>query len=110
LKNEKWIQKPKKVKFDPTDPIIAKKTKDLENKINFVINNKVDSIDVIKKIKEKIRNMRSAAVKKGGEFSVENLAYKEVRNKGLIEKLQNYLDRLEDETFSLKIGDKIKIK
>lgn len=110
LKNDKWIQKPKKIKFDPTDPIITKKTKDLENKINFVINNKVDSIDVIKKIKEKIRNMRSAAVKKGGEFSVENLAYKEVRNKGLIEKLQDYLDRLEDETFSLKIGDKIKIK
>jgi hypothetical protein len=110
LKNNKWIQKPEKTKIDVDDAIVRKKAKDLENKIRFIIDNKVDKIDVIKSFKEKLRNLRSVAVKKGGEFSVENLAYKEVRNKGLIDELQKYLDSLEDRTFSLKIGDKDKVK
>ena len=109
IKNNKWIQKPKKTKIDVNDAIVRKKAKDLENKIRFIIDNKVDKIDVIKSFKEKLRNLRSVAVKQGGEFSVENLAYKEVRNKGLIDELQSYLDSLEDRTFSLKIGDKDKI-
>lgn len=110
LKKNKWIQKPKKTKIDVNDAIVRKKAKDLENKIRFIIDNKVDKIDVIKSFKEKLRNLRSVAVKKGGEFSIENLAYKEVRNKGLIDELQKYLDSLEDRTFSLKIGDKDKVK
>lgn len=110
LKHDKWIQKPKKTKIDVNDAIVRKKAKDLENKIRFIIDNKVDKIDVIKSFKEKLRNLRNVAVKRGGEFSIENLAYKEVRNNGLIDELQNYLNSLEDRTFSLKIGDKDKFK
>jgi len=102
LLHNKWIQKPQKTKINLDDPVVKKKARDLKNKIRFIIDNKVDKIDIIKAFKEKLRDLRSAAVKKGGEFSVENLAYKEIRNKGLLDELQDYLDSLEDQTFSLK--------
>ena len=45
--------------------------------------------------------MRSAAVKKGGEFSVENLAFKILRNEGYIEKLHNAFTQHQDSELSL---------
>ena len=47
--------------------------------------------NAIHEIKSKIRNMRGAAIAKGGEFSFENLVFKELRNRGYLDKMSNYL-------------------
>jgi hypothetical protein len=110
LKSNKWIQKPQRERLEVNDSVVAKKAKDMIHKIEFFINNKVDKPDIIRDFKEKLRRMRQSAVRQGGEFSVENLAFKEVRNKGYIDKLQSYLEKLEDKQFSLKKGDKVSRK
>jgi hypothetical protein len=46
--------------------------------------------------------MRSAGLEKGGEFSVENLAYKAVRNSGYFDKLSEYEHNMEDEDLTLE--------
>jgi hypothetical protein len=46
--------------------------------------------------------MRRAGLSKGGEFSVENLAFKVVRNSGYFEKLSDYERNKEDDDLTLE--------
>jgi hypothetical protein len=101
VKANKWLQKPSYKRIDLKNPIIQKKAKYIEDVINYFIKNKVDNIQMLNKFKEKVRNMRGASIKRGGEFSVENLAFKEVRNKGLLDKFTNYIVSVEDKKLSL---------
>jgi hypothetical protein len=58
-----------------------------------------DSFD---KLKKKFKTMRSAGLKKSGEFSVENLVFKELRNLGYLDKMNSYITSKQDEKLSLK--------
>jgi hypothetical protein len=55
-----------------------------------------------KKLKKKFGDMRKAGIKKAGEFSQENLIFKELRNKGYLDKMNQYIKSKEDEKLSLK--------
>lgn len=101
LKN-KWIQKPVKTKFNPDDPVVKRKVADLKHKIEYLMSHKVDKTSILNDFKEKIRIMRQNAVRRGGEYSTENLAFKELRNLGLIDKFSDYTKKAEDQTFTLK--------
>jgi hypothetical protein len=46
--------------------------------------------------------MRFAGLKKAGEFSVENLVFKELRNRGYLDKVNDYILSTQDENLSLK--------
>jgi hypothetical protein len=48
------------------------------------------SLPEIDKLKEKIRLMRKAGIEESGEMSFENLVFKELRNKGLLDKLNKF--------------------
>lgn len=108
LIKDKWIKEPVREKVDFDDPLIQSKVRSWIRKIDNFISDRVDNITLIKQFKEKIRNMRSAGVQKGGEFSLENLVFKELRNQGYIDKLINYSLKVEDETFSLSKRSKKK--
>jgi len=101
LKN-KWVKKPVKEKVNFDDPMIVRKAKALMRKIDSIIEDRVDNMQIIKDFKDKMKNMRSSGVQKGGEFSIENLVFKELRNKGYLDKLVNYAIKVEDKAFSLK--------
>ena len=45
--------------------------------------------------------MRASALKRGGEFSVENLVFKELRNLGYIDKVTEYIRSKQDQRLSL---------
>ena len=105
LKNDSWIKEPKKIKIDLKDPALQKKVDHYKKIIEFFINNKVDDFAVMDKFKEKLRDMRSAAVRQGGEFSLENLAFKELRNLGYLDKFSDYIISVEDKNLSLKKGE-----
>lgn len=51
--------------------------------------------------KEKIKKMRKAGLESGGEMSVENLAYKTLRNNGYLDKLSNIIVKIQDEQLSI---------
>lgn len=102
LLNNEWIQKPNHVEVNLKDGILKKKVNHLKNKINYLIDNKVDNIQFLKHVQDKIKNMRQSAIRHGGEFSMENLVFKELRNQGLIDKFHNYITKVEDKSFTLK--------
>ena len=99
-KNE-WIAKPEFVGNDMLkDPYLKKKVSFYMHTIDDMIKNKMDST-AFHNLKEKLREMRGAAIKKGGEFSFENLVFKELRNRGYLEKMSNYEKAQQDQSLSL---------
>jgi hypothetical protein len=55
----------------------------------------------LKAIKAKITAARGPAIAKGGEFSLENLVFKELRNQGYIDKIDMYVKSEQDKALSL---------
>jgi len=102
LKNNKWIRKPVFTKINLDDPQITKKSKNLMHHIDFFITNKVDDLKILDGFKEKLRDMRSSGIEKGGEFSLENLVFKELRNLGYLDKFTDYITKLEDKSLSME--------
>jgi hypothetical protein len=51
---------------------------------------------------KKLRDMRNSALDKGGEFAFENLVFKELRNRGYIDKLADHILKLQDKTLTLE--------
>lgn len=99
-KNE-WIAKPEFIGDEfLKDPYLKKKVKFYMKMIDDMIKGHID-LDTVKHFKEKLRDMRGAAIKKGGEFSFENLVFKELRNQGYLDKLSAYQRTEQDQALSL---------
>lgn len=102
LKNNKWIQKPscgEECNFK-NDPHLKQKVSTYMHTIDHMIKNKM-SLDKFKHLKDKIKNMRSSGIQKGGEFSLENLIFKELRNRGYLDKISKYEKSKQDQQLSL---------
>ena len=56
---------------------------------------KSGDVDAIHAYKDKLRTMRKAGLQEKGEFSIENILYKELRNRGLVNKLNAHLKSLQ---------------
>ncbi len=108
LVKDKWVKKPIREKVNFDDPNLQRKVKALMQKIDQMINDRADNLDLLNSLKKKIRDMRQAGVQKGGEYSLENLVFKELRNKGYLDKLSKYILKIEDQTLSLKLKGKKK--
>ena len=102
LRTNRWLQEPERVKFNSKSPEVVNKVKDLSFQINSLIDSKSDDIDAFKQIKRKLKIMRATAIEKGGEYAPENLAFKELRNRGTLYRMNKYLRQLEDKELSLK--------
>ncbi len=102
LKKDKWIQEPKIEELRKyTKDQIRHKVIFYKYLINKVLKGETD-LEKIKSLREKIKNMRKAGLEKGGEFSFENIVYKELRNIGLIQKLKDYKYKIMDKSLSLE--------
>lgn len=101
MRQQKWLQKPTPYKIDRRHPEVVRKTKELMFQIDTLINSNSDDIDAFKKLKARLKNMRSSAIQKGGESAPENLVFKELRNRGYLDKMNSYLRNLEDKKLSL---------
>lgn len=99
-KNE-WLKKPERKEINLKDPLVKQKVKNYIEYIDFLIANKADDRDAFDKLKEKFKKMRSTAIQVGGEFAPENLVFKELRNRGYLDKISKQLKNLEDESLSL---------
>lgn len=88
LKNDEWITEPKitKGKEEVDLALVAKKKQAMLDIINYAVSPECD-VECAEKQKEKFMNLRKAALEKGGEFAPENLAFKELRRSGDVERL-----------------------
>lgn len=101
LKSNRWLQEPTKFEIDRNHPEVVRKTKEWMNIIDELIDSKSDDIETFKKLKNRLKGMRAGAIEKGGESAPENLVFKELRNRGYLDKMSKYVRNLEDEGLSL---------
>ena len=103
--NTGWVDFPKKL--EPTDNDIAVKAK-YEEYVEAAKG--IKEGDLAEKLLEKIKKMRKAGLADGGEFSVENLVFKKLRDNGVIEKLMKVKKEDYDKKLSLsKVEEALEI-
>lgn len=100
LMKDDWLSAPKQEKVDLNSPELKLKIDNHINKIESLLSSNADDVSV-QRFKDKIRDMRSAGLKKAGEFSLENLAFKELRNLGYFDRINEYIKTKQDEKLSL---------
>ncbi len=98
--DETWIVEPKKVKPDVDDAAIEAKKDAILAQIEHALLSK--DIEKIRTVKDKITQMRKAGLERAGEWSVENLVFKILRNLGLIDQITDKIRELEDQELSLE--------
>lgn len=101
LQNNTWIQLPTNQKLDfKNDPALQRKVDYYIDQINNVVDGQ-ENREAAQELKLKIASMRGAAIQRAGEFSFENLVFKELRNQGYLDKLSSYLVNIKDRALSL---------
>jgi predicted nucleotidyltransferase len=102
LKNDEWIKKPSatKEKAEIDLSLVSKKKQAMLDMINFALSDDCD-VECAEKAKEKFMELRKAGLDKGGEFSPENLAFKELRRSGDVERLVQGILAKKDKQLSL---------
>jgi len=98
-----WIQKPEKYTQDIDEPAIKEKAAVVMNDIDD-LQQATDDEEILtksEKIKERIKKLRQSGLEQGGEFSVENLAFKVLRKLGYLEKLSDIKKGAFDTSLSL---------
>lgn len=103
LEQDKWIRFPEKIvpEHTPEDPAVRAKVGKLAHEIDQLVQGD-GTPEEVDRLKEKLRKMRQSGLDSHGEFSVENLAYKSLRNSGHLDRLgQHKIDAM-DQSLSLE--------
>ena len=100
LIRSEWVKQPEHNEPAIDERSINAKSKDLIRQIDRAIKSK--SIEDIKRLKDKIRILRRSGLASVGEFGVENLAFKIIRNLGYLDKLNDAYLEYQDRAMSLE--------
>ena len=89
-----WIFKPERAEFEVSEDAVRQKTASIRETIKMIESLEKDEkheevYGDSDRLKEKLRNYRQSGLESGGEFSVENLVFKALRNGGDLETLSN---------------------
>lgn len=96
---DKWNKFPTKTRAEIKHNAVQAKFKKLQHIIQHAINTQ-DTI-IVGNVLKKLGKYRRGGLESGGEFSPENLAYKMIRNAGLMEKLLKARDEYRSRDLSL---------
>lgn len=95
-----WLAEPKKVKPDVDDAAVESKKDAIMHDIEIALLSK--DINKLQTVKERVTTMRKAGLERAGEWSVENLVFKILRNLGIIDQITEKIRELEDQELSLE--------
>jgi predicted nucleotidyltransferase len=101
IQDNKWITKPKYSPPDINTREVKAKADYFKRKIDKAIKNDA-GVKQIRMIKDKIKKYRNDGLHDEGEFSTENLMFKELRNSGYLGKLAEYIKNATEEKLSLE--------
>jgi len=107
VKKNKWVKKPEQEEIPDYDAKALNKLVDeWEEKCKKLIADiKADRLNDEKKVVKMLENIYEKLRKKGiakGEYSIENLAFKELRNKGYLDQLKDHKHELISKRLSLE--------
>jgi hypothetical protein len=100
LLDNKWIKRSQFKKPVINDRAINLKVQDLIKQINKTLQSANDPEDITR-IFTKLRKMRQSGLDTNGEYSVENLSYKILRNTGYLDKMSRARQHQQDQDLSL---------
>lgn len=100
IAKSQWLVEPKKIKPEVDDAAVEAKKDSAIHDIEAALLSK--DLNQLRKVKEKITKMRKAGLERAGEWSVENLVFKILRNLGLIDEIAEKIRELEDQELSLE--------
>jgi hypothetical protein len=95
-----WQVEPKKIKPQIDDAAVEAKKDGVMRDVETAMLSK--DLLKLRAVKEKITKMRKAGLERAGEWSVENLVFKILRNLGLIDQITEKIRELEDQELSLE--------
>ena len=100
LNNNDWLSKPEPVEKSFKDSEVEEKVSCYIGRIKEALRS--DQVDeYLKQILEDLKKLRQNGLEKAGEFSVENIAYKVLRNTGIIPLIRERLNKIKDNHLSL---------
>lgn len=100
IKDDAWLNRPKKVKPSVDDSAVEAKKDGILREIESAL--LARDLEKLRTVKDKISQMRKAGLARAGEWSVENLVFKILRNLGLIDQITDKIRELEDQELSLE--------
>jgi hypothetical protein len=87
IMNQTWIQKPNSKTISIDDSAIRQKSNPFEYEIDNLKETDPHVEKKIKNIKDRLKNLRQTGIEAEGEYSLENMAYKHLRNRGYLTRL-----------------------
>jgi hypothetical protein len=100
IMNNSWLIKPQKTEPDFDDQAVEAKKDSMLSQIEQALLSK--DLEKLRSVKDKITTMRRAGLDRAGEYSVENVVFKILRNLGLIDQITEKIRELEDAELSLE--------
>ena len=101
LSKDTWIREPKNHSGRINEKEVQKQYKYWDNLIRSVLSQ--NDPEMAQKVLKLLRKYRKIGLKQTGEYGVENLVYKSLRNSKSLEKLVNYLDQTFDKNLSISM-------
>ncbi|HCI69536.1 MAG TPA: hypothetical protein DHV30_02615, partial [Balneola sp.] len=105
VKDDKWLVKPvrdTKLSAELNLNKVKDKADKISKEIDMLVSVEGDlSLETIEGLKNKIKKMRVAGLETGGEFSIENLAFKLLRRRGELSTLYALMNQAQDAELSL---------
>lgn len=98
--DDRWLKTPQAVQDTLDRQSVNEKYKHLKAKIKLALRS--NNIDDVRRVHDDIKKMRQHGLSQHGELGVENITFKVLRAKGLIEKLRNHISKLEAGSLSLE--------
>ena len=98
--NNQWITKPEHKTPEVTDKEVRQKARSYAIMINKAL--KSNDLNTLTDVAADLKRLRHAGLARGGEFSVENLAFKLLRSRGKIDAIHNRITKLKDNQLSLE--------
>jgi hypothetical protein len=105
--DEEWVIEPLPVDFEVSEDAVKQKTDGLRETIKMIEKLQKEgkyeeAYGDSDRLKEKLRKFRQGGLESGGEFSVENLVFKALRNGGELETLSNLKRESYDAIMSIR--------
>lgn len=106
----KWVIKPTVVNKKIDVVKVENKTKDLKRNVDdlqkeykSIKDKNYDSlIEKLQKFKDSLKSMRKSGLYNNGQYSVENITYKNLRNDGYLDKLINLYNKIVDANLTIE--------
>jgi hypothetical protein len=105
IAKNQWLVEPKKIKPEVDDSAVEAKKDGIMRDIELALLSR--DLDRLRTVKDKITKMRKSGLARAGEWSVENLVFKILRNLGLIDQITEKIRELEDQQLSLEQQDNL---